>query len=300
MGEFAKLAAASLIADAEIEPWEAELQRQERSLYSKIPSSSDEATSKAMKNIEALRNKSFEAGYMFRYLRRKEEERNNLLNETQGVPGREIAISMPKKANIADAVLNPLQETAEDVRMRISRNIGEQKERFARTTSDPKTLPWYYPTMTLTAPNAFASGLQGAEEDLDAEELARVNERLTKAKTEFEQALASEYGTATHTKAGSARAASAGEIIDGLAKVHVKSAEGELNQALGAYLSLAALLGQGAHMTAKEWAEKRDPNRQKIKLLREAIRQRMRTYMPPIRVESGEPTLASESTSEFV
>jgi hypothetical protein len=29
-------------------------------------------------------------------------------------------------------------------------------------------------------------------------------------------------------------------------------------------------------------------------------RQRARTYMPPIRVELGEPTLASESASELV
>jgi hypothetical protein len=299
MGKFAKLAATELASSdaSAIEPWEAELKRQEQMLYSKIPSSEEEASSKAIKNIQELHNKSYAVGYMLRYMRRLAEEKKSIFpSNTEGVPGREIALSMPsKKASSIDALLDPMRETAEDIGMRASGGIGEQKSRLMRTTADPSTLPWYYPMMALTAPNALASGFQKAEQDMDAIELARINERLNKAKGEFEQALAEEYSSAPHVKAGGVRTSSAGEIIDGLAKVHIKSAEGELNQVLGAYLSLAALLGQGAHITAKEWAEKRDPNRQKIKLLREAIRQRMRTQMPSIRVESGEPALMSET-----
>lgn len=288
MGEFAKLAADVL------EPWETELKRQEHNLYKKIPSSEEESTLKALKSVEELRDKSFEAGYMLRHLRRQSEGVQPLFPEdVEGVPGREIVLSMPKKAGVLDAIINPLHETAEDIKMRAYRSINEQKERLTRITSDPSTLPWYYPMMAMTAPNSFAAGFQKAEKDMDAEELARVNERLTKAKMEFERALSEEYNSASSVKSSSVKAASAGELIDGLAKVHVKSAEGELNQALGIYLAMASLLGQGANMTAKEWAEKRDPQRQKLKLVREAIRQRMRTYMPPVRIESGEPALST-------
>jgi len=288
MGEFAKRAAEVL------EPWELELERQQKKLYKKIPSSKEEATTSAINRINELRQKSYMAGYLMRHLRSEEEETKRLLPEDSvGVPGREISLALPeKKAGALDALTRPLRETAEDLKMHASQRIDEEKERLTRTTSDPGTLPWYYPMMALTAPNAFAEGFRKAEKDIDAEELARINERLVKAKAEFEKALEEEYSQSGSLKVSSARAQSAGEMIDGLAQMHVKCAEGELNQILGTYLALAALLGQGAHMTAKEWAEKRDPKRQKLKLVREAVRQRMRSYMPPIRVEAGEPGLA--------
>jgi hypothetical protein len=93
------------------------------------------------------------------------------------------------------------------------------------------------------------------------------------------------------------KVASAGELLDGLAKRHVKSAEGELGQAAGLYLALAALLGGTSHVAVKDWWEKRDPQRQKLDAMREAIKKRIRGSPPPVLVAPEEPKF--EETPEL-
>jgi len=284
MGEFAKRAKTVL------EPWEEELERQKEKLYKKVPATEDEASAEALARISELRRKSFMAGYMTRRLRQQQETVKELVpKDTLGVPGREIAVTMPetKEAGVLDAFTRPAREAAEDVKMRAMKDIDERLSSATRTTKEPGTVPWYYPMAAMTVPNAFAAGFQQAERDADTERLSEINERLLKAQEEFERALKEEY-----TAAKSVKAASVGELADGLAKLHVKCAEGELNEMLGAYLALAALLGQGAHMTAHEWVAKRDPKRQKLKALKRAIRKRMRTYTPPVQIEPPSMELA--------
>jgi len=287
MGAFAKRATQIR------EDWENRLQKQKAELHALVPSVEQETAAEALNRIKELRRKSFLAGYLARKSRQRQDGVEELIpRDTRGVPGREIAISLPgsKEAGVLDAFVRPAREAAEDVKMDALRQLDQAKTKGTTVTSDPGTLPWYYPMAALTVPNAFAAGFQRAEKDLDEDELKRVSERLAKAQSSFEQALSAEYRDR-------GKAASAGDLVDGLSRIHVKSAEGELNQMLGTYLALAALLGQGAHTTSREWVARRDPKRQKLKAVREAIRQRMRAHPPSVRIEPATPSLDTQAVS---
>jgi hypothetical protein len=154
----------------------------------------------------------------------------------------------------------------------LKRMADAKKEKLTRVTSDPKTLPFYYPALAISTPKAFMEGYQTAETDNAKKMREEMDKKLQEAKTEFEQAMQEEYSDKQ-------KAASAGQLIDGLALVHVKEAEGELNTAMGMYLALASLLGMGAHNVGKSWVEKRDPRYQKMKAVKEMVMRR--SYLQP-------------------
>lgn len=369
MGEFAKRAAPVL-------GWEDRLKNQQERLGKFIPSSQEEATAKAVKNIEQNKALIYSLGYELRKRQREAEGVQELLprpDETLGVPGREVVISLPradtppaleettarvrklrkraqeevtvalraskpdedyspeqlrkgmevekehtdnptakkiisknhldefgnyytglknmekkleeKKAGIVSMFTSPIGETLEDLKLRTLQKLDRQRTSLMRTTSDPSTLPWYYSGMVSQAPKTFMSGYSDAEKAADKLRLEAVTKKMEEAQADFEKALSDEY----RQSRGGIKTASCGEFIDGLARVHVKAAEGELNQALGVYLALASLLGQAAHSSAYDWVAKRDPARQKLDAFREAIKQRMRTQIAPVQVETPTP-----------
>lgn len=356
MGQFAKMAAPLL-------GWEEKMEEQKKRLGKFIPSSEEEATSTATKNVARYRALSRALGFALRSAQREKEGVEELLprpDDSLGMPGREVAIRLPrldrptkeaqeevkiklrsskpdedypakqlelgkkvetehtdnpvakkiiskdhldesriyytdlkkmekkqeqeKKAGIFGAMAAPIGETLEDIKLRAMQALDEQKSKLTRTTSDPSTLPWYYPSLAGSVPKEFMSGFSEAERLADEKRLKEITGKMESARSDFEQALADEYRT---SRAG-VKAASAGEFLDGLAQAHVKSAEGELNQALGAYLAMATLLGQTAHASTYEWVAKRDKNRQTLKAFREAVKQRMRAQPPPVQVISPE------------
>jgi len=366
MGEFAKRAASAL-------KWEEDLNEQRGRLGKFIPPSKDEAAQKALEDIAWAANTAFGLGYSFRKRQREREGVESLLpqvDESLGVPGREVMISLPdaakaaatlmkeaqeavtvtlrsskpdssypsrqlkkgigvekehandktarkiiskhhldersryydeledmeakpKSAGILGALAEPLGEAVEDLKLRALENLDRRRSRLTRVTSDPATLPWYYPGMISFAPKNFMEGFRTAESEADTARLTEVTGRMDKAKEEFEKALQDEYRAAK----GGAKESSCGEFVSGLAKAHVKAAEGELNQILGGYLTIAALLGQLSHHSAYDWVAKRDPARLKLDAFREAIKQRMRAQTAPVQVEppaldtSGSETL---------
>lgn len=197
------------------------------------------------------------------------------------------------KQALLGAVTAPLREAAEDVQAEIANALEAKKERMTRVTSSPYTLPWFLPAASMTVPKAFYRGYQKADEDIEQLQDVQLKERLEKARAEFEDALAQEYA--------GRKTASMGGVIDGLADMHIKSAEGELNAVLGAYLALASLAASGAHSTAKAWVEKRDPRYQEMRAMREALQQRGISHMPyvfvdPTSLAAGNTDLTEGST----
>ena len=365
MGQFAKIAAPLL-------GWEEKLEEQKKRLGKAIPSSEEEATATAAANVKKYRELSHALGFALRSAQREKEGVEELLPQTDeslGVPGREVVISLPslarptdtlkkraqeavnitlrsskpdeaypakqlelgkkvekehtdnpvakkiiskdhldesskyytrlkemekgleqeKDAGLFSAISAPIGETMEDVKLKALQALDEQKSKLTRTTSDPSTLPWYYASLAGSVPKEFMAGFSEAERLGDEKRLKEITDKMESARADFERALSEEYRT---SRAG-VKAASAGEFLDGLAQVHVKSAEGELNQALGAYLALATLLGQTAHSSTYEWVSKRDKSRQTLSAFREAIKQRMRAQPSPVQVIS--PEIESEN-----
>ena len=128
--------------------------------------------------------------------------------------------------------------------------------------------------MAIATRKAFTQGYRDADSGMDKEKLDSLNIQVEDAKNQFESALSSELG--------SRKAASAGEFIDGLADIYVKTAEGELSTGLGYYLALAALLGEGASQVGYNWMSARDPRRQRMKELEQAILARSKRNPSPI------------------
>jgi len=198
-----------------------------------------------------------------------------------------------KKAGILSMLSSPIGETMEDLKLHTMQKLDRQRASLMRTTSDPSTLPWYYSGMVSAAPKTFMSGYSDAEKEADKRRLEEITGKMESAQADFEKALADEY----RQSRGGIKTASCGAFIDGLAQVHVKAAEGELNQALGAYLAVASLLGQTAHSSAYDWVSKRDPARQKLDAFREAIKQRMRMQIAPVQIESPTPEVPGPEIS---
>lgn len=303
MGQFAKK------AEEVLGDWESRLAGQEAKLHEVIPSSKAEATIEALKRLREMRQQANSAGYTLRSHFNNSSLQSLLANVTpkDHVPGREVMIDLPavkegswydprlasKEAGILGALLDPIRNGAEELRLDVQHGAKQKLNELTATTSDPKTLPWYYPAAALTVPSAFSEGYQRADDDVDTRMHADLDKRVAILKKQFEEALKSEYHEAKGTKV-----ASAGELIDGLAKSHVKQAEGEMNQATGLYLALAALLGQGAYHVGRSWTEKNDPRRQKLKAVEDMVKQRARgrpmsvLVSPEALPESDEPYMS--------
>jgi hypothetical protein len=288
MGDFSKRADEVLGDD-----WREVLKEQTQRLRKHVPTSEDVATQRAKELLSALSNKAYMAGVMAHLSKRVREEQSPLAKPPmRTMPGREVAISLPepkaaaaswfepkllsKEAGIFDFLTDPVLNKVEEMKARAAKKLDELRLSGMRTTTSPGTLPWFYPAAALTVPQQFSAGYGAADKALDEERKRRLNEEIEEARQDFERALSEEYGAK--------RASTAGELIDGLAQLHVKEAQGEINQALGAYLALAALLGTGTHEFARRWTEKRDPKRQEYKALREAVLRRMQARPPQVQI----------------
>ena len=280
-------------------PWEHKLQEQVGRLRQHVPTSADEATAKALHIIKSLSEGSYNIGQALRARQHAEGIEELLHDPTPGMPGREVMIDLPatklgwfeprlrsKEASILSPITVPLHHAMQDLQVGATNELEEQKDKLTRVTSNPGTLPWFYPAAALTVPNQFVSGFRNADKQLSKSLNNQMDEKVEQARREFETALHDEYVSSRPEK-------TAGAIIDGLAQAHVKSADGELNQALGIYLSLAGLLGQGSYLAAKEWAEKRDPKQQYLSSMREAIKSRLRNNPPSVLV-ANDPIKAHE------
>lgn len=305
MGEFAKVA-------SEVEPvWEKRIAEQQGRMNQIVPSSSQEATVAALKSLMEMKNKAHALGYTLRSLS-QQQGLKELMKELEPthMPGREMLIDLPalkegscgwvedkmwsKEAGIFGALTDPIRYGAQDAKAELARIADESIGEGTRTTSDPKTLPWYYPAMAATVPHAFTSGYRKAETDAETSIKSEMAKRVESARMDFEKALEEEYRHSRRFKEGSA-VETPGELIDGLAQLHIeKKAEGELNTAAGMYLALATLLGMGSYQLGKSWTEKNDPRYQRLKAMKDVIKQRMRQKPLPILV-SSEPLQGQET-----
>lgn len=190
--------------------------------------------------------------------------------------------SLRKRSGVFGEMLSPIGATVEGALAGTAQMIADKTREGRRTTSDPKTLITYYPRMAIAGPKAFHEGYTQAEEDADVLRAEEMEQAIVKAREEYEKALSEEYA-AKHV------AKTAGELIDGLAQHHVKSAQGEINQALGMYLALASILGYGAHTASSKWVKSRDPRQQKFKAVKEELRKKRMRQPAPVLVDVPEP-----------
>jgi hypothetical protein len=217
-----------------------------------------------------------------------------LLGESAGMPGREIAVSLPatqKKALLGALDLTGIpglmSRMTDRAMIETARKLDEMKTRATQVTEHPTTLPWFLPAAAMSVPASYSKGFKDVDEAIEAQTMARLDEQIEAARKDFEQSLQDEYA-ASRAKISSSDPGTPGEFIDGLAHLHVKSAQGELNQLLGAYLALAALAGGATHKTVREWVESRDPQRQRFNALQQAIKRRMIRQPPPVQIAPGE------------
>lgn len=289
MGEFAKT------AEAVISEWEKRIANQQSRLGQVVPSSSEEATLKAIDSLKALKERAYGLGYTLRSMYQQHGLDDVMKNISQEDGSREMLIDLPalkqgswveermwsKEAGVLKALTDPLRYAAQDAKAEMSRVADENLAEGTRTTSDPSTLPWYYPSMALTAPISFSEGYQRATSESNTQRKSEMAARVEAARQEFESALSGEYQQSRN------KIASMGELLDGLAQTHLeKKAEGEINTATGMYLALASLLGLGSYQVGKNWAEKQDPRYQKVKAMGELLRQRARSKPMPVLVSS--------------
>jgi hypothetical protein len=280
MGEFAKR------AEEVLNDWEPRLAAQEEILHQVIPSSETEAAIKAVKNILEAKQLAYNTGHSLRAILQDQNLNEALESKPKLRSQREISINFPqyKQAGLLDIITNPISHAGEDMYLDLKRKADEKLTRGRTPTTDPSTLPWYLPAITLSAPQSFAKGYHAADLEEDTKMHEALDAQLEEAKKQFDTALATEYHESNIRKSSSA-----GELIDELAQDHVKSAEGEINQALGGYLSLASLLGLGSYNLTKKWTETNDPRVQRFKALQEIIGQRMRSSPLPVLVGHEAP-----------
>jgi hypothetical protein len=289
MGEFAKK------ADAVANDWQSRIARQRGVLSQHIQPSEEEATAKAMESIQALRARAFALGHTLRAAHQQHGIEELLKTIEPLGAGRDMMMTVPafqraekkaewletalwsKEAGVLGAMIDPIRYGIQDLKAEAAHKIDEKIQAGIRPTAEPGTLPWYYPTLALSLPNATAAGYQSAEEGYNAKLKAQMDAKVEAAKKEFEEALQAEAVQGR-------KAASAGELLDTLATLHIKAADGELNQAAGLYGALAALLGQGGYHLGKSFAEKRDPRYINAKAMAEMARQRLRSRPIPVLV----------------
>jgi hypothetical protein len=289
MGKFAEKAAAVL---KKAEPWQDRLQQQEQRLHSVVPSGREEALSRAKVLLDQIRNMSYDMGFGMRSQVQKPVESLLPPDDAAGVPGREKMINLPatmkgaewfepkllSKQALMGFLTEPIGNKLEDMSLDLKSKLDARTARGTRVTGDPSTLPTFYPAAALTAPKGFMDGYRAADKSQSDRLREEMDHRLEKARKEFETALSDEYASSR------AKAASAGELIDGLAHWWTKEADGEINQAMGMYLAAAGLLGVGSHAAVKGLWEKRDPRYQKLKAMKDLIKARQRHSPLPVLV----------------
>ena len=196
----------------------------------------------------------------------------------------------PAQQKTAGPITDPIRHGTEDIVAELMRYLSEKKEETTKVTTDPSTHPAYYPALALGVPKAFTSGYQAAGKEMQEDTRQKVDTELEHAKKEFEQALSGEYDQSKIEGSAEPKVAA---FIDGVAKMYVKEAEGELNQMTNMYLGLATLLGSGAFAVGHNWAEKHDKSLQELKAMREYLRRRAYVH-PPVVIAEPEKGIKSE------
>jgi len=192
----------------------------------------------------------------------------------------------------AGPITDPLRHGTQDLVADLMRYLAEKKEEATRVTTDPSTHPAYYSSLAIGVPKAFTTGYQTAGKEIQEDTRKKVDTELDHAKKEFEQALSGAYD---QNKLEGAAEQKVAAFIDGIAQMHVKEADGELNQLTNVYMGLATLLGSGAFHVGHNWAEKNDKSLQELKAMREYLRRRAYVHPPVI---LAEPEGASEVKAE--
>lgn len=300
MGKFAEKVAEVLDQPASVD-WKSRLAGQQERMGTRIVSSKDEAMAKAKQLLAQLQDMSYQTGFGIRSQQHSHGNVEQLLERDEampGVPGREKLINFPtkeaewfephllSKEALLEFATEPIYNKYEDMMVNLRNTLNEKKLRGTRVTSDPMTLPGFAPSVALSVPKSFVGGYQAADKQQADRLRGEMDQKLERARHEFDTALKDEYA-ASHQKA-----ASAGELIDGLAQWWLsKQADGEINKALGLYLAAAGLLGVGGHAAAKSIWEKHDPRYQRLKAMQDMIRTRQRhTQLPVLVTEEHLPS----------
>jgi hypothetical protein len=309
MGTFADSVSALTKAGDAVD-WEQNLAAQEERFRKKAPLSSDIAMDEASRRLKKYQDLASMIGYAMRKARPQSEIEKEIsgdlapgdLSSLEGSPGREIVFKVPEKvaewfderllSKEAGPITDPLRHGTQDLVAELMRYLSEKKEETTKITTDPSTHPAYYPSLAIGVPKAFTTGYQTAGKEIQEDTRKKVDTELEHAKKEFEQALSGEYDQNKLEGAAEQKAAS---FIDGIARMHVKEAEGELNQLANMYLGLATLLGSGAFHVGHNWAEKNDKSLQELKAMREYLRRRAYVHPP---VVLAEPEKAPEVKAE--
>jgi len=282
------------------EDWEQSLAAQQERFRKVAPLSSDVAMDEAARRMKKYQEIAYTLGYAMRKNRPQSEIEKEIsgdlapseLSSLEGSPGREIVFKVPEKvaewfdprllSKEAGPITDPVRYGTQDAVAAMLRFMSEKKEEATKITTDPSTHPAYYPALALGVPKSFMAGYQDANKELQGQTRQQVDTALESAKKEFEQALSGEYDQ--HKLDGAAEQKAA-MFIDGIAKMHVKEAEGELNQLTNMYLGLATLLGSGAFAVGHNWAEKHDKSLQELKAMREYLRRRAYVHPPVVIAE---------------
>ena len=298
MGTFANSVRALVKAGGE--DWEQNLASQEARFRQKAPLSADIAMDEAARRLKKYQELAHTLGYMMRKARPQSEIEKEIsgdlapgeLSSLGGSPGREIVFKVPEKvaswfdsrllSKEAGPITDPIRHGTEDIVAELMRYLSEKKEETTKVTTDPSTHPAYYPALALGVPKAFTTGYRTAGKEMQEETRQKVDTELEHAKKEFEQALSGEYD---QNKIEGSAEPKVAAFIDGVAKMYVKEAEGELNQLTNMYLGLATLLGSGAFAVGHNWAEGHDKSLQELKAMREYLRRRAYVHPPVVIAE---------------
>lgn len=301
MGEFAKWAEAQLDVKPEekerpkIDDWRERADKQTQRLRKHVPLSAEVGTARATDALQQITSLLGGLGYKFRmqhHLESPDTATSVLPKEDPGIPGRDISIELPKEASwleprlFSKEAVGPIRSFLQDARVETRAKSRAKRKRALAPGTNPLTIPGFVPAAVIAAPESFRRGFTQADEDAKSVRNELLQAKLDEAKAEFEQALSEEYK--------GRKMASAGEWLDGLTKSvfalekNAQSDQGEAMKWINAYLGMAALLGYGAHRASKRWTESRDPARQKHKLYRMALRQRMHDKGIPVVVDFNE------------
>lgn len=304
MGEFAKWAEQLPAGDRQpIPDWRERASEQVEQFRKIMPTSAEEGAQNASETLSKLYKMLHGLGYNFRMQRHLDspKETTQLLPEGDpGIPGKDMTISLPKMAEwleprlLSKEAIGPMRAWMQNKEVETKAKLRDKKRRAFAHTTDPMTQPLFAPAAAITIPEAFRKGFTQADADAAVARREVLSVELAKAKEEFEQALTEEYR--------GRKAASAGEMVDGLAvgmleleKQGLEEEQGLGMKALNTYLAMAALLGYGTHRAAESFVSKREPGRQKQKLYRMALRQRMHDKGVPVLVDYNEMPAAREA-----
>lgn len=321
MGEFAKWAEQEEQLDQmektprpKVKNWRERAAEQVGRLKQRMPLAAEEGAQNASELLKQLSSMLYGLGYQFRMKRHQEnpDEAINLLPRGDpGIPGRDISISLPESEDrpapelesdtmnlfpktaawleprlFSKEAVGPIRAWLQNAKVESGADLKERRHRAFAPTENPLTVPGFVPIAAITAPESFRKGFVQADTDASSVRNQVLSEELEQAKQEFEQALSEEYK--------GRKAASAGEWLDNfthklfdLEKV-AESDQGNAMKMLNAYLGAAALLGYGTHRATEKFVSSRDPSRQKHKLYRMALRQRMHDKGVPVLVDFNE------------